>query len=111
MAIFRRRNDERELALDRALGRIYEAQSKQVEALTAFLAQIAELSSRKMAQALGSRGGKKRAANAVIAKKATGCPLCIDPNRRDVTNEMISRHREHGAPSPSLPNGIDKEES
>jgi hypothetical protein len=99
MAWFQR-NRSREDALDSALSRIYEAQAKQVEAITGFLEKMSELSMRRAASALGSRGGqvsaKRKAARiAVAAERKSGCLLCRDPLARNISVETIVRHREH----------------
>jgi hypothetical protein len=91
----RRTADE---ALEGALGRIYEAQAKQVEALTSFLTAMSELSMKRAASALGARGGRTTAKRKAAAKAVAGvraCPLCRDPMSRNISVEILAEHRKH----------------
>jgi hypothetical protein len=104
---FRQRED-RERQLDAALARIYEAQSRQVEALSTFLTQISELSIKRAAITLGTRSAKvRREKRTLLVKERATCPLCINPLRTDVTVEMISAHRTHVPDDSSKANGLD----
>jgi hypothetical protein len=82
-------------ALTQALAGVYEGQAKLLAAQTAFLTSMSELSARRAAQALGSRGGRRSAEKRAIRRATSSCPLCADPLRSDVTIAMISTHREH----------------
>ena len=99
MAWFKRPTTAEEV-LDRALGRILDAQASQIEAVGGLLAKMSELSTKRAAQALGSRGGRARVRNELARRSAAsgGCPLCVNPMFRDVTVEIIAEHRKHGAP-------------
>lgn len=98
-------------ALGTALGRVFEAQSHQIEASSRFLDQLQDLSARKAAQIMGSKGGKVTARRKAEARKAKpSCALCEDPMRRGVTLEQISFHRLHegrgGEAVPELPDQL-----
>lgn len=81
-------------AFAQALGSVLTAQTAQIQQQSAFLGTLQDLSARKAAQVLGSRGGvstqRKRA-----KAKGFACPLCENPNRRGVTLEMLNFHRAH----------------
>ena len=112
MGFFARKRKEREeaknaslvevltAALGQALGRTLDAQSHQIEQSSRFLDQLQDLSARKAAQVMGSRGGRVTQARLREKRKASAsrpaCPLCENPNRRGVTLEMISLHNGHG---------------
>jgi hypothetical protein len=94
-------------ALGKALGQVFEAQSKQIESSSRFLDQLQDLSARKAAQVMGSKGGRVTQQRKKLARKAaespSPCALCQDPYRRGVTLQMIEFHRLHeesGRPSP-----------
>lgn len=101
-------------ALDLMIGRIAEAQAKNIETMSTFLQTMGELSMRKAAAVLGSRGGKARVANAKkkqeqAKREASDCPLCRDPFfAHGLTNSMIDAHASHKAaqqPLLPMPNG------
>jgi hypothetical protein len=76
-----------------------------------FTAKMGEMSIRQAARAMGQRSGESRARKREAArKKPSSCPLCENPLRRDVTVEMIRRHREHDTAesSPPYENGHDQ---
>ena len=77
-----------------ALGGVLSAQSEQIKQQGAFLGTLQDLSARKAATVLGSRGGRTTAARK-RQKQAIACPLCENPNRRGVTLEMLNFHRQH----------------
>ena len=87
-------------ALGQALTGVWTAQTEQIKQSSAFLGTLQDLSARKAAQVLGSKGGRttqkrKKEARAAAATQQD-CGLCVDPNRRDVTMEMLHYHRQHG---------------
>jgi len=91
------------LALAQLLEGLYAKQmesfAKNAEAMGGFLGVIGELGIKRAAVALGSRGGKARAARAADAPKpqmaASGeCAVCIDPNCKDSLS--IVRHVNEG---------------
>jgi hypothetical protein len=92
--------------LDRALGRILDAQATQIEAVSTLLTKMADLSTKRAAQALGARGGRisqqKRREKGQGAFLNVGCPLCRDPLFTGVTVELINAHRAH-VPLPQTP--------
>jgi hypothetical protein len=77
------------------VSRTLDAQSKMLETNTSFLAQVNELAVKRAAQALGSRGGRKRAENAQRKKTKEHCPLCQDSQATKITIEDIQEHRRH----------------
>ena len=87
-------------ALGAALGRVFDAQSHQIEQSARFLDSLQDLSARKAAQIMGSRGGQAYARNkkkrAAAQAPKVECPLCANPMRRDVTWQMVETHRQHG---------------
>lgn len=88
-------------AFAQALAGVLGAQTEQIKQSSAFLGTLQDLSARKAAQVMGSRGGRKtqerkKAAKAAAAT-AQACPLCENPQRRGVTLEMIAFHRQHEA--------------
>jgi hypothetical protein len=113
MSWFRRKPNAAD-ALDRALGRIFEAQASQIEAVSGLLTKMSELSTKRAASVMGTRSANVKKARKIAAgmvKKDSDCPLCIDPTRRDVTVEMIQAHRAHApiAPVEAEGNGEAKE--
>ena len=93
-------------ALGAALGRVYEAQAHQIEQSARFLDSLQDLSARKAAQIMGSRGGRSTQKRKAAARKAAGCALCVNPAHRPVTVEMVEAHRSHTLELPaSEPNG------
>lgn len=105
MSFFFRRRTSEEL-LDSALGKILEAQARQIETMSDFLTKMSELSAKRAAQALGSRGGRKRAANAAAARKVSRetsyCRLCLNPS---ITNPTVGEIMAHNAHEHSIPEG------
>lgn len=67
-------------------------QTQQTQNYGAFLDRVGELAGKRAAQALGARGGKKRAARVAESKD---CELCRDPMSTNITPEIIAKHREH----------------
>ena len=67
-------------------------------AMGTFLSSMADLSVRRAAVALGSRGGRKRAENAARAKApqqpVSDCPVCRDPQSQN--SAAIVRHVQEG---------------
>jgi hypothetical protein len=100
MSIFRRRQSVEE-SLQLALGRIYESQAKQIEAMSTLLEKMAEISMKRAASALGSRGGqqtaKRKAAKRALeqARIESPCKLCRDPLSRNLSITDIQRHQAH----------------
>ncbi len=108
MAWWGKRKEEREATLIAALttafagaiGGVLSAQTAQIQQQGAFLGTLQDLSARKAAQVLGSRGGrrtterKKKARDAVRAVQE--CVLCHDPMHRGTTLAQIDFHRQHG---------------
>ena len=90
-------------ALGAALGRVYEAQAHQIEQSARFLDSLQDLSARKAAQIMGSRGGRTTQKRKAAARKAAGCPLCANAAHRPVTVEMIEAHRGHNLELPLPP--------
>lgn len=75
--------------------RVFDSQAKMLEQNTAFLGAVQELGAKKAAQALGSRGGRKRAENAARKKTQAGCRLCKDAFSTNLTVEEVEAHRAH----------------
>jgi hypothetical protein len=98
-----RRKRERTIAAEAALTQaqtaFLDAQAKHVQMFTGFLSVVAELSAKRAAAVLGSRGGRKRAMNRANRPPSTQCPICRDPNYPNVTVEMIQEHRRHQSDS------------
>lgn len=94
-----------EAALGATLTRIYEGQARAFEQQTKLFELMLTLNTRQAARALGSRGGRVTQERKKQARQRSGCPLCVDPQRSDVTVEMIQKHREHGAPEQLQLNG------
>src|SRR5216684_8774216 len=100
-------------ALGQALGRVFEAQSKQIEQSSHFLDQLQDLSARKAAQIMGSRGGRrtqarKRTENRQLREPA--CRLCRDPYDKHFTVEQYNAHLLHSQPEqldPPTENGTE----
>jgi len=106
MAWWNRKKVEREAnlvasmatAFATALGSVLQAQTEGIKQQGQFLNTLQDLSARKAAQVLGSKGGKQTARRRAARVGATGkasCALCDDPMRRGVTLEMIALHRQH----------------
>jgi hypothetical protein len=107
MGWFRRRREAEEAtlvatlttALGTALSNVFANQTEQIKQSSAFLNQLQDLSARKAAQVLGSKGGRttqkrKKAAQAVAAQQRE-CVLCRNPNHVNTTLEQINFHRQH----------------
>jgi len=89
-------------AFGQALQRTLDAQSNQINQQSGFLATLQDMSAKKAAQVMGQRGGRrtqerKRARAQLLAPPHPECGLCIDPNRRDVSVEMVRAHNQHVA--------------
>lgn len=105
MAIFKRKQDVG-AALELALTRVLESQAKNVEVMGSFLEKMGELSIKRAAQALGSRGGQKRAERAKAKREAVDnreCRLCRDPFSTHLSIAEVEQHRLHKLPPPSQP--------
>lgn len=93
------------LALAEARARLIEAESKQVETFTAFLASVAELSAKRAAAILGSRGGRQKAENrtrALAAANRGDCVYCrFGETYPNGTVEQIKTHRSHAVVPPA----------
>ncbi|SRR5260370_40331064 len=84
-------------AMGSAFGHVLDAQSKQIEQNARFLDSLQDLSARKAAQIMGSRGGKRSQERKKQRRAAAelDCPLCDNPARKDVTLEMLEFHKRH----------------
>lgn len=90
--------------LDSALARMFDAQARQFEQMTVFFGTVSDLTAKRAAAALGSRGGRATARVKRARSQQGACALCTDSQWPHVTLEMISAHRLHqGA------NGVQKE--
>jgi hypothetical protein len=88
-------------ALGQALGRVFEAQSKQIEQSSHFLDQLQDLSARKAAQIMGSRGGRRtqaRKRSETRQLREPQCRLCRDPYDKHFTVEQYNAHLLHSQP-------------
>jgi len=84
-----------------------EAFGKAADNQSSFVGALSELALKSSARRMGIRGGTKRALTAerqpngkfAVSRRRIGagprCPLCKDPNFRDVTVPMIQAHRQH----------------
>lgn len=104
MALFNRRPTATEAlsqALEQALARTYEAQTKQIESVSGLLTNLGELSIKRAAQALGARGGKRRADRAAARKQSAAvireCRLCRNAAISNPTAAEIVAHSAHEA--------------
>lgn len=83
-----------ETAISGFLGKAIEAQAGNLTAMGTFVEKMGELSIRRAAAALGSRGGQARARNVARQKGALelqfDCAVCRDPQSRD--GNAILRH-------------------
>ena len=83
-----------------ALGGVLTAQTEGIKQQGQFLGTLQDLSARKAAQVLGSKGGRTTAARKAKALRKDPekpyCALCENPMRRGVTLEMLAFHRLHG---------------
>jgi len=107
MGWFSRRKEEHEASLlatlVKAVGEtvtgVLTAQSAQVAQNTAFLGTLQDLSAKKAAQIMGSRGGKISQAKKRARREAEGilpkCRLCTNPMARGVTLQELDIHRQH----------------
>lgn len=106
MSWWKSRRQEREASLvasmatafATALGSVLTAQTEGIRQQGQFLNTLQDLSARKAAQVLGSKGGRTTAERKKARKslpKAAACALCQDPMRRGVTLEMLAIHRAH----------------
>lgn len=96
-----------------ALGGVLSAQTEQIKQSSAFLGTLQDLSARKAAQVMGSRGGRTTAERKKKAREATAaqveCVLCRDPMHRGTTLQQIEFHRRHESLSPESPGTPDPE--
>jgi hypothetical protein len=74
--------------------------AKMLGSMTGFLSGAGDLALRGAASALGQRGGrrtqdKRRQLKRLPAGTPAACELCRDPYTRNLTVEMIARHRAH----------------
>jgi hypothetical protein len=114
MSWFRRKDEEKErvrqereaslvasmaTAFATALGSVLSAQSEGIKQQGAFLNTLQDLSARKAAQVLGSKGGRKTAERKEKKRKAIAstpeCVLCRDPFHKGTTIQQIEFHRLH----------------
>lgn len=123
MGWFKRRREAEEAtlvatltgALGAALTSVFANQTEQIKQSSAFLNQLQDLSARKAAQVLGSKGGRttqkrKKAAREVLVQQAQ-CILCRNPNHQNTTLEQIQFHRQHEYVGPeTAPQGADDPE-
>jgi hypothetical protein len=102
----KRRNEEREASLvaamatafAQALGSVLTAQTEGIKQQGQFLNTLQDLSARKAAQVLGSKGGRttqKRKKEAKAERRGQECVLCRDPFHRGTTLQQIEFHRMH----------------
>ena len=100
----RRESEQREASLvaamatafASALGSVLTAQTEGIRQQGQFLNTLQDLSARKAAQVLGSKGGRTTARRKKERKQVTQeCVLCRDPFHRGTTLEQISFHRGH----------------
>lgn len=95
-------------ALQNLFAKQLESFGQNTAAMGTFLQSIAELSVRRAAVALGSRGGRKRAENAARAKSAqqpeNTCGVCRDPAGNHPSAAIVAHvnagHRARGGPDP-----------
>lgn len=84
-------------AFGEALGNVLSAQGNLIDQNTKFLDNLQDLSARKAAQVLGSRGGKRSQARKRQASlPQTDCAVCHDPSDPHLTVRDIDIHRAHG---------------
>jgi len=91
-------------AFARTLAASIEGNAKIAGVFSQFIGQMAELSTRQAARVLGQRSASTRKRNEkgkFLPGRKKGlsgeCPLCEDPNTRNVTIAMIVAHRSHEA--------------
>jgi hypothetical protein len=80
-----------------AIGKFY---ADSLGGMSAFMTNAGELALRGAMSAMGQRGGrakaKKRAERLALgAATPRSCALCLDPQYRGVTVQMIQEHRRH----------------
>jgi hypothetical protein len=94
-------------AFAEALGGVLQAQSAQIQQSSQFLGTLQDLSARKAAQVMGSRGGRTTQERKKQRKResaaAAECVLCVNPLNRGTTLQQIEIHRAHGVPQPPEP--------
>jgi len=95
-------------ALVQALAQTAQSQSQMGAMVGGWIKELGDLSVRRSAALLGTRGGQRtqarlRARKAAAAQAA--CPLCDDANYRDVSVAMISAHRSHNGVSKRVVQG------
>ena len=90
-------------ALGGALAKTFEMQAQLLEGTSRFLGVMQDLSAKKAAQVMGSRGGKANAARkAKRLNSPPECELCRNPAFRHPTWDMISEHRKHEITEPQM---------
>jgi len=126
MGWFSKRREEKQASLvgtmaaafAQALSGVLQAQSAQIKQSSEFLGTLQDLSARKAAQVLGSKGGRttqrrKKEAKAAAAGRRE-CVLCDNPMHRGTTLEQITFHRLHEgaeqAPPPDLAREAEEEQ-
>jgi len=84
-------------AIGQAFGATLSAQAQVMKQNSDFLTALQEISAKKAAQIMGQRGGRRtqERKRARLAARETDCGLCLDPDRRDVTVEMVRAHNQH----------------
>ncbi len=85
-------------AIGQAFGATLQAQAQVMQQNANFLTELQAISAKKAAQIMGQRGGRRtqeRKRARLMAPAEQECGLCLDPDRRDVTVEMIRAHNQH----------------
>ena len=86
-------------AFGTALAGVLAAQTEGIKQQGQFLNTLQDLSARKAAQVLGSKGGRKSAERRKARQKGSAgqpeCVLCVNPFHRGTTLEQIAFHRLH----------------
>lgn len=94
-----------------ALGSVLTAQTEGIKQQGSFLNTLQDLSARKAAQVLGSKGGRTTQSRKKAAKKAAAaeqqCVLCLNPMHRGTTLEQVNFHRMHEASVSQEPLALD----
>jgi hypothetical protein len=101
-------------ALETGVAGIVAAQLKMAEFFGTFVTQLADISSKRAAQVLGSRGGKKSAEGRKRDQKGRfgkgdfACRLCVNPLISNPTIPEITAHQAHEAVSDTRPLPFDQ---
>jgi hypothetical protein len=92
-------------AIGQAFGATLQAQATVMKQNSDFLTALQEISARKAAQIMGQRGGRRtqERKRLRLAGPQQQCALCVEPNRRDVTVEMVHAHNQHLATEQAQP--------